>query len=46
VYRVTVESAGSELVLPPEVGQAATTPLQIQWTGTEAGLQLSLSVPR
>jgi hypothetical protein len=46
VYRVTVESAGSELVLPPEVGQVATTPLQIQWTGTEPSLQLALPLLR
>lgn len=42
LYRVTVQTAGSELLLPPEVGQAATTPVQIDWTGNEPGLQLSL----
>ena len=45
LYRVTVQTAGSELVLPPEVGQVATTPVQIEWTGNEAALQLSLPLP-
>jgi len=45
-YRVTVESAGSELILPPELGQVATTPVQFQWVGTEPSLQLSLPRPR
>lgn len=44
-YRVTVETAGSELVLPPEVGQVATTPVRIEWTGNEPGLQVSLTLP-
>ncbi|MFN9372883.1 MAG: hypothetical protein ACK6D3_13470 [Planctomycetaceae bacterium] len=46
LYRVTVQTAGSELVLPPEVGQVATTPVQIEWTGKETGLQLSLPLAR
>jgi hypothetical protein len=45
LYRVTVQTAGSDLALPPDIGQVATTPVRIEWTGTEPSLQLALTLP-
>lgn len=45
-YRFTVETAGSELVLPDECAQIATTPLRVEWGGTEPHLDLTLNLPR
>ena len=45
-YRLTVETAGSDLVLPADVGQVTATPLRIQWTGTEPRLELSVTLSR
>jgi len=42
-YRITVESIGPELAIPPDYLEPERTPLRVNWTGEENGLLLEVT---
>ena len=41
-YRFTLESVGAPVVIPKEFTQPETTPLKVNWTGSEAKLDFDI----
>jgi hypothetical protein len=41
-YRVTLESAGAPIHIPPEYAKAETTPLKVAWSASDSNLNLNL----
>jgi hypothetical protein len=41
-YRVTLESAGAPIHIPPDYTKAETTPLKVDWSASDSSLNLNL----
>ena len=42
MYRVTLESAGAPIHIPPDYTKAETTPLKVDWSASDSSLNLNL----